>query len=253
MGLNDVSAIGFDLFNTLIFADPEALSEAMGRLMGSLRKSGLPVDDEPAFKKAYRSSALQFIEKTRQDGRETHNRFWISEALGQVGQKVEPEDPRITATVEAYFSAFYDHCHLIPGTQDMLSKLKGSYRLGLLSNFTHAPAAWEIIDRLGIRSFFEVVLISGDLGYRKPHPLVFDRLVDALGVSTDQIAFVGDDLEPDILGAARAGLKPVLSTYIRDQKMPLVPGFVDHDSQELDPSIPRVSSWDEFLVLLGVE
>jgi FMN phosphatase YigB (HAD superfamily) len=63
---------------------------------------------------------------------------------------------------------------------------------------------------------------------------------------------VGDDLEPDILGAARAGLKPVLTTYIRDQKMPLVPGFVDHDPQDLDPSVPRVSNWDELLALLGM-
>jgi putative hydrolase of the HAD superfamily len=248
----NVSAIGFDLFNTLIFADPETLSEAMGRLVGTLRSDGLHFD-EPTFKKTYRSAALQFIEKTRQDGRETHNRFWISEALGRMGQEVAPEDPRIGAAVEAYFSAFYDHCHLIPGTEVMLRKLKESYRLGLLSNFTHGPAGWEIIERLGLRPFFEVVLISGELGYRKPHPMVFEKLVDGLGVSTDRIAFVGDDLEPDILGAARAGLKPVLSTYIRDQKMPLVPGFVDHDPQDhLDPSIPQVSNWDELLALLGV-
>jgi putative hydrolase of the HAD superfamily len=251
MKLNNLSAIGFDLFNTLIFADPETLQEAMGRLIGTLRNNGLRFD-EPSFKKAYRSAALQFIEKTRQDGKETHNRFWISEALGLVGQEVAPEDPRISATVEAYFSAFYDHCHLIPGTEDMLRVLKGSYRLGLLSNFTHGPAGWEIIDRLGLRPFFEVVLISGDLGYRKPHPLVFERLVDGLGVSTDRIAFVGDDLEPDIVGAARAGLKPVLTTYVRDQKMSLLPGFVDHDGQDPDPGIPRVSNWDELLVLLGM-
>ncbi len=251
MGLNHVSAIGFDLFNTLIFADPDTLAEAMGGLIGTLRNNGIRFD-EPAFKKCYRSTALQFIEKTRQDGKETHNRFWISEALRQVGQRVGPEDPRIAATVEAYFSAFYDHCHLIPGTEDLLTKLKGNYRLGLLSNFTHGPAAWEIIDRLGLRPFFEVVLISGDLGYRKPHPLVFERLVDGLGVSTDRIAFVGDDMEPDILGAARAGLKPVLSTYIRDQKMPLVPGLVAYEPQDLDPDIPRVSNWAEFLVLLGI-
>ena len=100
MSFNHISAIGFDLFNTLIFADPETLSEAMGRLVGTLQSSGLHFD-EPSFNKAYRSSALQFIEKTRLDGKETHNRFWISEALGRVGQAVAPDDPRIAATVDA--------------------------------------------------------------------------------------------------------------------------------------------------------
>jgi putative hydrolase of the HAD superfamily len=252
VSFNNISAIGFDLFNTLIFADSETLSEAMDRLTGTLQTYGIRFD-EPTFRKAYRSAALRFIERTRLDGKETHNRFWISEALGQVGHEMAPEDPRIAATVEAYFSAFYDHCHLIPGTEDMLGRLKGNYRLGLLSNFTHAPAGWEIIDRLGLRPFFEVVLISGDLGYRKPHPLVFERLADGLGVNTDQIAFVGDDVEPDILGAARAGLKPVLSTYIRDQKMPFVPGFIAYDPQDLERGIPRISNWEEFISLLGME
>ena len=129
MSFNNVSAIGFDLFNTLIFADPETLAEATGRLIGTLQTNGIRFD-EPSFKKAYRSAALKHIEETRQDGKETHNRFWISEALGLVGQEVGPDDPRIAATVEAYFSAFYDHCHLVPGTEDMLGKLKGGYRLG---------------------------------------------------------------------------------------------------------------------------
>ena len=52
----------------------------------------------------------------------------------------------------------------------MLGELKERYRLGLLSNFTHAPAAKEIIDGVGLASLFDVVLISGDLGYRNPHP-----------------------------------------------------------------------------------
>jgi len=32
----------------------------------------------------------------------------------------------------------------------------------------------------------------------------------------------------------------------------VVPGFVDHASQDLDPGIPRVSNWDELLALLGI-
>ena len=95
----------------------------------------------------------------------------------------------------------------------MLSTLRKVYRLGLLTNFTHGPAAREIIDTLGLNPFFDVVLISGELGYRKPHPFVFRQLIKYLGVEKDQILYVGDDPEPDITGAQKAGLQPVLTTY----------------------------------------
>ena len=82
------------------------------------------------------------------DGKETHNRFWVSTALQELGHEVQPDDARIALAVETYFSAFIDYAAPIPGTVDMLATLKGKYRLGLLSNLTHAPAALRIIDNL---------------------------------------------------------------------------------------------------------
>jgi len=135
-----IKAIGFDLFNTLIVPDLQALPEAMSRLIDSLQESGLFLHQK-AFEEGYREAALRFIEATRQDGRETHNRFWICAALEIQGHSLQPDDLRINEAVKAYFSAFPEHCHLIPGTKDMLQTLKETYRLGLLSNFTHGPAA----------------------------------------------------------------------------------------------------------------
>ncbi|MGD2126640.1 MAG: HAD family hydrolase, partial [Desulfobacteraceae bacterium] len=216
MNFDHIKAIGFDLFNTLITVEPETLREANKRLISSLRQSGFAIEDKP-FKEAHVQAALRFLEECRSDGRETHNRFWISAALQSHGYDVPPDDARVALAVEAYFSAFFDSCHLIPGTGEMLETLKGPFRLGLLSNFTHPPAANEIIDRVGLTPFFDVVLISGALGYRKPHPLVFRKLIEELGVPKNQILYVGDDLEPDIMGARQAGLQPVWTTYVRDQ------------------------------------
>jgi putative hydrolase of the HAD superfamily len=132
----------------------------------------------------------------------------------------------------------------------MLRALRGLYRLGLLTNFTHAPAAREIIDRVGLTPFFDVLLISGELGYRKPHPLVFRRLIEHLGVEKNQILYVGDDPEPDITGAQRAGLQPVWTTYIRDQNLPFALGIMSRDAEEPDLKVPRISTWKDLLSLL---
>jgi len=247
--LKDVKAIGFDLFNTLITADAKAVTEAVERLIKSLRKSGFTFEEMP-FKKTYRRCAMDFLEKTKEDGRETHNRFWVSAALQELGYPVEPDDGRIAEALDAYFSAFFDYCHLIPGTIEMLSELKGSYRLGLLSNFTHAPAGRGLIVQLGLAPFFEVLLISGELGYRKPHASVFQHLVNAVGVDSTRLIYVGDNIEADINGALLAGIQPVWFTWAVDHKVPMLPGVPVGDEELPDADIPRVSDWDEFLALL---
>ena len=250
--MNRIKAVGFDLFNTMITVEPHALDEAENRLTRSVQQSGLALEHEP-FKQAHREASLRFIRETRRDGRETHNRFWVSAALQSQGYNVPPDDPRIAIAVDAYFSAFLPYCHLIPGTSEMLSKLKGVYRLGLLSNFTHAPAAKEIIDGVGLASLFDVVLISGDLGYRKPHPLVFRQLIEQLRVEKDEIIYVGDDPEPDITGAQRAGLQPVWTTYVRDRNIPPAPGVLSRSSEKADCNVPRISTWKELMTLLEEE
>jgi len=250
--MNHITAIGFDLFNTLVTAEIQTLDEAMRRLMKSLRQSGFKLQNEQ-FKEAYREAALEFVKKAQEDGIETHNRFWISAALKSQGYNILPDDARIAIAVDNYFSAFFLHCHLIPGTTEMLSSLMDVYRLGLLTNFTHGPAAREIIAKLGLNPFFDVVLISGELGFRKPHPFVFHQLIEQLGVENDQILYVGDDPEPDIRGAQRAGIQPVLSTYIRDQKIPFVPGIIFRDAEKVDCKVPRISKWKDLLSLLDRE
>lgn len=247
-----IKAIGFDLFNTLITVEPHALDDGMSRLISSLQRSGITLEQE-AFKKAHRESAMWFIKETRKDGRETHNRFWISAALETQGYKVPPDDTRIARAVDAYFSVFLEHCHLIPGTTDMLGSLKGQYRLGLLSNFTDAPAAKKIIDIMGLTSFFDVILISGELGYRKPHPFVFNRLIGQLGVQKRYILFVGDDSDADITGARKAGLQPVWMTYVQDNNIPLARGLLSRSVDKPDFKIPRISAWKDLFDLLDKE
>ena len=249
--MENIKAIGFDLFNTLITMETGALKEAMVRLTTSLREKGMQIEYDP-FVQAYREAVLQFLQQAKRDGKESHNRFWVSTALAKQGLNVSPEDPDISAAVESYFSAFLPYIKLIPGTKEMLGILQEHYRIGLLSNFTHPPAARNIMSELGLTPFFEVVLISGDLGYRKPHGSVFEKLIDQLGVQRDEIAFVGDDAEADVTGALGAGLKPIWTTYVRDNHIAPAPGMLGLSEEDADPSVPRISDWQDLLAMLEV-
>jgi putative hydrolase of the HAD superfamily len=250
--VKQIKAIGFDLFNTLITMEFEALKDALSRLTSSLRGNGFAIE-HTAFVKAHSEAVLEFLEQTKRDGKESHNRYWVSTALAKLGYDISPDNPHIAAAVETYFSAFIQYTKLIPGTKEMLSILRQNYPLGLLSNFTHPPAAAQIIAELDLEPFFEVMLISGDLGYRKPHHSVFEELSDQLGVDKEEIAFVGDDPEADVEGALRAGLQPVWTTYVRDNNITPAPGVVGKGQTEPEPTVPRISNWQDLLALLNIE
>lgn len=245
--MQHIQAIGFDLFDTLITVEQSSRHEAPGRLLKSLQAEGIPVHED-TFMPAYREVTQEFVRAAREEGKETHNRFWISTTLQRLGYPIDSDDARIRRTVEAYFSAFLDYAELLPDTLAMLTTLKGRYRLGLLSNLTHAPAARQILDRLGLTPFFEVVLISGELGYRKPHPQVFRQLIEQFALPNAHVAFVGDDLEADINGAHEAGLQPIWTTYARAHA-----GATPSGGAPMAPaSIPAIASWDELFTLLGI-
>jgi len=247
--MNHPKAIGFDLFNTLLTVHPDAMEEAHQRQLRVLHEEDLPVEAE-AFGKAYVEAAVTFLKAAHKEGRETHNRFWVAEALESLGHSLSPEDPRIAKVVDAYFSAFYPNCKLIPGTKELLGELGERYPLGMLTNFTHGPAVREIIDLLGLNPFFRDVLVSGELGYRKPHPYVFERFVDALGVPADQILFVGDDLEADVQGARDAGLQPVLTTCVQDGNLPAARTPLSPAETVCPEDVPRISCWQDLLDML---
>jgi putative hydrolase of the HAD superfamily len=250
--MTSITAIGFDLFNTLITVDPPALAEAMARLILELNQHG--VAPEPKrFTVTYREVAQQFLEKAKQDGIETHNRFWISAALAKMGFHVPPDDPRISQGVEAYFSIFLPHCRLVPHTLEMLTAVKRRYPLGLLSNFTHGPAARVIINGMGLTPFFDVVLISGELGYRKPHRQVFERLVRSLGTDPHQVLYVGDDPEADIMGARRAGLRSAWMTHVQDHGVKVATASAAPPALFPAEEVPRISLWQDLHDLLSAK
>ncbi len=242
-------AIGFDLFNTLMTVHPDAMKEAHERQLRILHEERIEVEGE-VFGKAYVEAAVKFIKAAQKDGRETHNSFWVAEALETMGHVLSPEDPRIGKAVDAYFSAFYPNSQLIPGTKEILAELGKRYPLGMITNFTDGPAARNIIEVLGLEPFFDYVLVSGELGYRKPHPYVFERFVDAMGVPADQILFIGDDLDADVQGARDAGLHPVLTTCVEDARLPAAKTPLSPAEREYPADVPRISSWSDLLDLL---
>lgn len=118
-----------------------------------------------------------------------------------------------------------------PAMFDLVEDLRRlGVRVALLSNSWGNTYPREHIDAL-----FDPVVISGEVGMRKPDPDIFEHLLTRLGVPADRVVFV-DDAEPNTEGAGRLGLHTVLHTdpdTTRKELSRLVPELDgDHHSTE---------------------
>jgi len=86
------------------------------------------------------------------------------------------------------------------------------YRLGVVTAraLSAAVVAGELREQGMPAEVFEVIVTSGEIGYRKPHPLILESAAWHLGVQAEQIVVVGDSYEWDIVPAASLGMIPVL-------------------------------------------
>lgn len=108
----------------------------------------------------------------------------------------------------AHLNAFYlerrfESVDLFPDVRPALDALRGTYRLGLLSNGNAYP------DRSGLAGVFSAVVFSQDHGIEKPDPRLFSIAAAAIGCTGPELAMVGDSLVNDVTGARSAGWRGI--------------------------------------------
>lgn len=82
------------------------------------------------------------------------------------------------------------------------------FKVGLISNATEL--ARRVLKRLEMEEFFDVVVISDEVGVRKPDPRIFRLALGRVGVAPSRAMYFGDRPATDVVGAASAGMRGVL-------------------------------------------
>jgi 2-haloacid dehalogenase len=110
----------------------------------------------------------------------------------------------VTAAATPYVELFFEvttRVELYPEVLDVLNAL-GPVRSAVVSNADHEHvAAWRFKWPL------QHIVISEAVRAYKPHPRIFQRALEQLGLSPHEVLHVGDSEIDDIEGAKRAGLR----------------------------------------------
>jgi HAD superfamily hydrolase (TIGR01509 family) len=102
---------------------------------------------------------------------------------------------------------------MTPGMTELLELWsQEGYRLACLSNDV---VEWSEVlrRRFGLTRWIDIWVISGDIGLRKPDPLAYRRLLDALGTDSSEVLFM-DDRARTVAAATELGVLTVQVTGI---------------------------------------
>jgi len=106
---------------------------------------------------------------------------------------------------------------LFPGVRLVIEDLKRrGVKLGVLSDF---PVK-EKLKFLHIDGVWDYEYSSEEVGYLKPNPEPFHHMAEALGCTPENIIYVGNHYDYDIVGASDAGMKTAYLSKRKNNPLP---------------------------------
>jgi putative hydrolase of the HAD superfamily len=87
---------------------------------------------------------------------------------------------------------------------------------------------------MGLGERLDVAVFSSEIGKRKPHPAIFEAVLERLGVAAEQAVFVGDRRFEDVRGAKELGMTTVQALWFR----------ADDDPRGIEPDFEAFTPMD---------
>jgi HAD superfamily hydrolase (TIGR01549 family) len=242
-----IAAVLFDLFDTLVLFDRDRLPllelrgrqvrSTAGHLHAVLREHVPALELETCYdaliwswQEAERARAVDHREVAAPERfQHFYRRLALDPAALPAGLTASLLDThRRELTKAAEFPAHH---------VTLLARLAERFALAVVSNFDYSPTALGILDAAGVTGFFRTIVVSDEVGWRKPKPAIFELALERLGVPPARALFVGDRADIDVVGAQAVGM-PV--AWINREGEPLPPGIArpTHEIRDLAELAP---------------
>lgn len=216
-----VQGILFDLGNTVLLfpafgvetqelsLERKSMLESLVRIMYDfLKERGLRAGWSSFFE-AYETVRSEQLKRQKQTLKEYDMKERLAKVLESLDFNASASSEIVRQTLDAYFEDYVRRVDVEKEVIQTLRSLLPRYRLGVVTNFAYPSGIHAILGKYGLEKIFDPIVISGEVGWIKPSPIIFQVALSKLGMSADQVVFVGDDPETDIKGAKNVGMKTV--------------------------------------------
>jgi putative hydrolase of the HAD superfamily len=208
--------------------DPERLIGEVQRISASIWEAG----PFPEWLDGIGTSEIEGL-RARFEGEDSHwaeMREWgpgfrfesWSRALAACG--VEDED--LARDLDARFERERGEANpFVPGADEALTALAERYRLGIVTNGIPDVQRTKL-NKTGLSSRFETIIVSGELGVGKPDPRIYDAALQGIGATAEETIMVGDNFRRDVAGPQELGIRGVWISIGRPSPNPSVTPFL---------------------------
>jgi HAD superfamily hydrolase (TIGR01549 family) len=230
----EVKGVFFDLYGTLLILGDmkRAWSDWIEVLYAAL------CSPENVTRETFDSCCHQFFSREEpvpesEDGLTVFERR-IDRLAASLGFNIEL--PLLKETATRAVNAWQSYVQLDPEAPSVLSALSETRTLALISNFDHPPHAHRTLRETGLASFFKTVVVSGEVGIKKPDAGIFRIALERTGLQAEEVVYVGDTQE-DVDGAKAAGIRPILIARPEDARSPRILDYTRKDERVSDRKV----------------
>lgn len=193
----------FDAFNTLVTAH----ADSRDSFLAGLKASGLHASQALL---AELQAACEGLDHCESSGSRRAYVRWAKDTLSKVGQarrSIAAElVPRVVPALEQLHQA---PMVALPGASACLRALReAGFVIAVCSNW-----GWDLhadLSPTGLTAEADFMVTSAQVGYRKPHPRIYQFTMGLAGLSAADTVFVGDSLRADVIGPQRVGIRSIL-------------------------------------------
>ena len=252
MPRNRIQAVLFDMGGTLeeLYYDETLRREATAGLRELLRDRGIDPGLSLPDLQAAITSGLRAYQAWRKQSEVEHPPEIVWGDYVLAGYDLSPE--RISAAAEDVAFFYETHFHrrsLRPEAPAALEALHArGFRLAIISNVISRRLVPQKLAEYGIAHYFDPVVTSSSLGWRKPNERIFDKALQLMKLPPRACAYVGDTISRDGIGARRAGYGMAIQipSFLTAKSDVDVPGVLpDAVIQDLTQVIPLLTDHAE--------
>lgn len=211
MKLTDIEHIFFDLDHTLWDFDKNSglafnavfLKNKVGVELETFLQAYTPINAH--YWKLYRENKVSQRELRYGRLRDTFSTL-----------QMQLTDEQIDLLSADYITHLPDHNHLLDGAKELLEYLQPKYKLHIITNGFREVQHLKLKNS-GIAGYFDSITTSEDAGVKKPHKQIFETALEAAGAAIAHSVMIGDNVEADIEGALKIGMKAILYNYYAEE------------------------------------
>lgn len=202
--MHQTKCILFDFFGTLV--DYENSIETFQEMYFPLND----VLNENEIRKFNEMWLLKYKACVKQ-ANESLVEFSLYQMTQEVASQFRPVPlNKIRNVVDLFMARWQQKVHVRDDTLEVIPRLSNSYKLGIVSNTHYKNIIPSVLANSNLQPFFSVVILSVEVGIRKPCKTIFEKAANSLLAEPEQCYFVGNNYYEDIIGAKTARMRPVL-------------------------------------------